>query len=97
MTLNRSYNVLLSDEAMKNLVDEMYCDCRLCTWTSIELHEKYKSYGGKLTRKQMLSKLAMHLGDDVVVLNIDGCASIIGFRSGVHWQSDEGSKSGYRR
>ena len=38
------------------------------------------SYGGELTQKQMFSKLAMHLGDSVVVLRIDGCASIIGFR-----------------
>ena len=72
--------ILLSDEAMKKFVDEMYHDHRLCTWTSIELHEKYTSYDGKLTQKQMFSKLAMHLGDDVVVLNIDGCASIIGFQ-----------------
>lgn len=73
-------SILVDDEAMKKLVDEMYINRRLCTWTSIELHEKYTGYGGKLTRKQMFSKLAMHLGDDVVVLNIDGCASIIGFQ-----------------
>ncbi len=70
----------VDDGAMKELVDEMYIHRRLCTWTSIELHEKYVSYGGELTRKQMFSKLAMHLGDNVVVLSIDGCASIIGFR-----------------
>ena len=34
---------------MKKLVDEMYIDCKLYTWTSIELQEKYKRYGGKLT------------------------------------------------
>ena len=73
-------SLLVDDEAMKKLVDEMYVNCRLCTWTSIELHEKYTGYGGKLTQKQMFSKLAMHLGDDAVVLNIDGCASIIGFQ-----------------
>ena len=28
----------------------------------------------------MFSKLAEHLGDDAVVLRINGCASIIGFR-----------------
>ena len=40
----------------------------------------YVSYGGELSRKQMFSKLAEHLGDDAVVLSINGCASIIGFR-----------------
>ncbi len=74
---------------MKELVDEMYIHRRLCTWTSIELHEKYVSYGGELTRKQMFSKLAMHLGDNVVVLSIDGCASIIGFREFVEDEDAE--------
>ena len=28
----------------------------------------------------MFTKLVTHLGDDVVVLSIEGCASIVGFR-----------------
>ncbi len=46
----------------------------------IELHDKYVSYGGQLTWKQMFTKMVMHLGDDVVVLCIDGCASMFGFK-----------------
>ena len=38
------------------------------------------SYGGQLTQKQMFTKLVTYLGGDVVVLNIEGCASIVGFR-----------------
>ena len=68
------------DEAMKVLADEMYANQKLCTWTSIELYEKYMSYGGQLTRKQMFTKLITSLGTDVVVLSIEGCASIVGFR-----------------
>ena len=41
----------------------------------LELH-----YGGSLTRKQMCTKLIAYLGDDVVVLSIQGCASEVGFR-----------------
>ena len=43
--------ILLSNEAMQKVVDEMYCDRRLCTctWTSTDLHEKHTSYDGKLT------------------------------------------------
>ena len=52
----------------------------MCTWTSIELHEKYLKLGVQLTRKQMFSKLVTHLGDGVVVNNSEGCASIVGFR-----------------
>ena len=50
----------IDDEAMKILIDEMYDNRRLCTWTSIELHDKYLSYGGQLTRKQMFTKLVTH-------------------------------------
>ncbi len=70
----------IDDRAMKILVNEMYDNRSLCTWTSIELHEKYVSYGGQLTRKQMFTKLITHMGDEVVVLSIDGCASIVGFQ-----------------
>ena len=66
--------------AMKELLGELYVHRMQCTWTSIELHEMYVSYGGELSRKQMFSKPAEHLGDDAVVLSINGCASIIGFR-----------------
>lgn len=47
----------MEDKAMNELIDEMYVHRRMCTWTSIELHEKYVSNGGKLTRKQMFSKI----------------------------------------
>ena len=35
---------LIVDGAMKAVVDEMYENRQLCTWTSIELHGKYLSY-----------------------------------------------------
>ncbi len=35
------------------------------------------SYGGQLSRKQMFPKLVTCLSSDVVVLNIEGCASIV--------------------
>ncbi len=70
----------IDDRAMKILVNEMYDNRSLCTWTSIELHEKTVSYGSQLTRKQMFTKLITHMGDEVVVLSIDGCASIVGFQ-----------------
>ena len=50
-----------------------------CTWTSLELHEKYVSNGGCLTRKQMFTNLLTYLGKQVVVLNIQCCASVVGF------------------
>ena len=72
--------VLYDDEAMKILADEMYTNQKLYTRTSIDLYEKYVSYGGQLTRKQTFTKVVIYLGGDVVVLNIKGCASIVGFQ-----------------
>ncbi len=60
--------------------DEMYTKWKLCTWTSIELRDKYVSYGGQLTWNQMFTKMVMHLGDDLMVLCIGGCSSIVGFQ-----------------
>ena len=65
---------------MKLLADEMYSNQKLCTWTSIELHDKYVGYGGQLTQKQIFTKLGTYLGGDVVIHTIEGCASIVGFR-----------------
>ena len=72
--------VLYDDEAMKLLANEMYSNQKLCTWTFIELYDKYVRYGGQLSRKHMFTKLVTCLSGDVVVLNIEGCASIVGFR-----------------
>lgn len=49
------------------------------TCTSIELYEKYVTYGGHLTQKQMFTKLVAYLGNDAIVLYINGSASISGF------------------
>ena len=71
---------MVDDEAMQVIFYEMYSKRKLCTLTSIELHDIYAGHGGQLTRKQMFEKLVTHLADDVVVLSIEGCASIVGFR-----------------
>ena len=65
---------------MKLLVSEMHANQKHCTWSSIELYDKYLSYGGQLERRQLFTKLVTSLGSDVIVLNIEGCASIVGFR-----------------
>ena len=60
ISLKVDQTLQIDDEAMKILINEMYDNRRLCTWTSIELHDKYLSYGGQLTRKQMFTKLVTH-------------------------------------
>ena len=73
----------LIEEAMQLLDNEMYANRLVRTWTSIELHDKYMIYGGNLTRNQMLTKVLTYFGDDVTVLSIEGCGSIVGFREHV--------------
>ncbi len=65
------------DEAMKLLANEMYANQKQCAWSSIELYDKYLGYSGQLVRKQLFTKLVTSLGNDVIVLNIEGCASIV--------------------
>ena len=73
--------LLAEDEALKMLINnEMYVNQNVCTWTSIELHDKYVSFGGMLTRKQMYYKLLTQLREEVVVLRMEGCSPIVGFR-----------------
>lgn len=39
-------DVVYDDEAMRLLANEMYVNQKLCTWSSIELYDKYVNYGG---------------------------------------------------
>ena len=84
MTIPKKTNLSLSrkitDDALKRVVDDMYAHQNDCTWASVELYDKYKSFGGTLSRKQMFQNLTNHLGEDVVVIHMEGCVSVVGFR-----------------
>ena len=40
----------------------------------------YSGHGGMLSSKQMFMKLKQHLGDEIITIRCDGCASLIGFK-----------------
>lgn len=67
------------DEALKNATDATKVDMHV-TWTANELHQTYGEVRIYLSRKQMLVHLWEHLGDENVVVNVDGYANIIGFK-----------------
>ena len=69
----------IDDSALHSPIGELFAGREKCTWTSLELHSKYVAFGGYLTRKQTFTKLITYL-HDVVVLNIQGCASVDGLR-----------------
>ena len=50
-------------------------------WTSIELHELYRNENGEQSRKSILEKLKLHFGKDLVVMHIQGCASLACFKN----------------
>ena len=56
--------LVIDDEAIQSVVNDMYANRKHCTWTSIELHDKYVDLNGQLTRKQMFTKLIKYLGND---------------------------------
>ena len=56
----------------------MYAAQHIQTWTSIEIHDVYHDFGGLLSRELMLTKLIFYLGNDVVVVPMEGCACVVG-------------------
>ena len=70
---------MLDDNTMMLVVNEMFADSNVRTWTSIDLHDKYVAYGCLLTRKQIFANLVTHFGDDVVALKMEGCIRTFGF------------------
>ena len=51
----------------------MYLDVHWTAW------KVFIIYGGQLECRQLFTNLATHFGDNVIVLSIEGCASVIGF------------------
>ena len=51
------------------------------TWTVSELHDMYIEHAGLLSRKQMLATLVEYFGEEIIILHLEGCSSIVGFRA----------------
>ena len=64
---------------MKLVIDDMLANKLLQTWTNLELYEMHLGLGGELSRQQM-TNLTTHLGDDIVVVRVEGWVSVVGFR-----------------
>ena len=70
----------VDDDALQLVITDMYAAQHTQTWTSIELYDMYHTFGGLMARGYMFTKLISYLGNDVVVVSVDGCASVVGFR-----------------
>ena len=71
---------LYDGDPMKLVIDDMLANKLLQTWTNLEVYEMYLGLGGQLSRQQMLTNLTTHLGDDIVVVGMEGCVSAVWFR-----------------
>ena len=49
-------------------------------WCTVELFDLYHSYGGTLSCRIMVEKVCASFNDDVLLMQIDGCDSLLGFR-----------------
>jgi len=67
------------DESLTSVINHMKTN--MCvTWTVAELYVLYTQNAGHLVRKQMLAQLTEYFGDEIFVVHLAGCSSIIGFR-----------------
>ena len=64
---------------MTLVINDLLANKLLQTWTNLEVYEMYLGLGGQLSRQQM-TNLTTHLGDDIVVVDMEGCVSAVWFR-----------------
>ena len=70
---------LISDTALSRVTDEMDCNWKQ-TWTVADLYKLYQEYDGQLSSKHMMSNLSQYYGEQLMILCLEGCANVIGFR-----------------
>ena len=73
------YAPLISDKALSSVIDEMDCNLQQ-TWTVSDLYKLYQEYDGQLSSKHMISNLSLYYGEELMILRLEGCANVIGFR-----------------
>ena len=71
---------LISDTALSSVVEEMDCNWRKQTWTVSDLYKLYQECDGQLSSKHMISNLSLYYGEELMILRLEGCANVIGFR-----------------
>ena len=45
-----------------------------------DLYKLYQEYDGQLSSKHTMSNLSHYYGEQLMILRLDGCANVIGFR-----------------
>ena len=68
---------VINNDALKMVIDDMYDKQYSCTWTP---HKTPCAFGDLLSHKQMLTKLIDCWGDNIVLVRMKGCATVVGFK-----------------
>ena len=70
---------VISNTALSSVIVEMDCNWKQ-TWTVADLYKLYQEYDGQLSSKHMISNLSHYHGEQLMILRLEGCANVIGFR-----------------
>ena len=67
------------EEALRFVVTTM-AENMTETWTTSDLYSMYLAASGTVSRRQFLSNITAYFGDKLLLLHIEGCESVVGFK-----------------
>ena len=68
------------EEALRSVLSIM-AENATDSWITSELYVMYVAALGTVSRQQFVSNVTAHFGDELLVLHIDGCDSVVGFKA----------------
>ena len=67
------------DDSLKRVIVHMRAN-RVLTWTVAELYSIYVQNAGEISRRQMLHQLSSFFGEEMLVIQVEGCNTLVGFK-----------------
>ena len=68
------------EEALRSVVTTM-AENMTETWTTLELYSMYLAASGTAARRQFVSSITDYFGDKLLLLHVEGCESVVGFKT----------------
>ena len=68
------------EEALSSVLS-MMAENATESWTTSELYVMYVAASGTGSRRQFVSNVTAHFGDELLVLHIESCDSVVGFKA----------------
>jgi hypothetical protein len=67
------------EEALRSVLSTM-AENATEDWTKSELYSLYLAASGTVSRRQLVSTITAYFGDELLMLHIEGCDSVVGFK-----------------